>query len=90
MAANADYCHNYYVTGKTASAAKRSKAEKRARSKWSAKAVSVKGGRWGDWNIAKSKGYTCWRAGLYYCKAKAVPCLYRKASSGNGTQKPIN
>lgn len=93
-------CHNYIVTGKTASAASVSKAKERARAKWSDKAVSVKGGRWGSWRIAKQKQYLCGRAGLVYCKAKAVPCLTAASSSSgpisktkpaNGRQsKPIN
>ena len=78
-AATADYCHNYRITGKKVSAAKLADAHKKARSKWSSKAVSLKGGHWGDWGIALDKEYICSRAGLYYCQAKAAPCLYRKA-----------
>ncbi|MEZ5809881.1 MAG: hypothetical protein R3D45_00575 [Rhizobiaceae bacterium] len=93
-AANVDYCHNYRVTGKQASAGKLSKARQRARDKWSSKAVSVKGSRWGDWSIALDKEYICSRAGLYYCKAKAAPCLYRKSRETKpaypGATKPIN
>lgn len=77
-------CHDYLVTGKTASAASISKAKERARSKWSDKAVSVKGGRWGSWRIARQKKYLCSRAGLIYCQARAVPCLKAATSSTGG------
>jgi hypothetical protein len=90
VAASGDYCHNYYVTGKQASGATLSKAKQRARGKWTSKAVSVMGSRAGDWSIAKSKGYQCGRAGLFYCQAKAVPCKWRASSAGNGNTKPIN
>lgn len=93
-AATTDYCHNYRITGKQASAAKLSKAKQRARSKWSDKVFSIKGGHWGSWNIALDKEYICGRAGLYYCKAKAAPCLYRKSRETKpaypGATKPIN
>lgn len=68
-------CHNYIVTGSRASGVRQSKAKQRARKKWRDKAVSVKGGRWGDWSIASHKSYDCRRAGIWYCNAKAVPCL---------------
>ena len=88
-AAPQEYCHSHYVTGKQASGAKLSKAKQRARSKWSNKAESVFGSRGGNWQIARHKQYLCGRAGLYYCQAKAVPCMSRGPSSG-GSQKPIN
>ena len=85
--ATIDRCHNFFVTGKTASAVKISKAKQRARGKWSKKAVATMGGRSGDWSIARHKSYICSRAGLHYCKAKAVPCLFRKTGSGNNQKK---
>lgn len=78
-AASQDYCHNYLVRGKKASAVKKSKAKKKARKKWSKKAVSVMGPRSGNWDIATHKDYQCVRAGIWYCKAIAVPCMYRKS-----------
>lgn len=68
-------CHNYIVTGARASGVREAKAKQRARKKWRDKAVSIKGGRWGDWSIASSKSYDCRRAGIWYCNARAVPCL---------------
>lgn len=82
-------CHNYLVKGKMASAAKQSKAKERARDKWFEKVVSIKGGRWGNWRIAKQKEYLCGYAGRWYCNARAQPCL--KAASTHGLDtKPAN
>ena len=85
------YCHNYVVTGKQASAATLSKAKERARRKWSEKAVAVYTSRGGNWSIARQKEYNCGRAGLYYCRARAVPCINRATATGpKSNQKPIN
>jgi hypothetical protein len=83
-------CYNDFVKGKTASAAKKSKAKQWARGKWSSKAVSTIGGRDGGWSLARQKHYECAYAARWYCKAIAVPCMFAVKSTGNGTQKPIH
>ena len=76
----------------TAQAAGKSRAKKKAREKWSARAVRFYGGRWGDWELALDKRFHCGGTGLpirsHYCIASAHPCLARKNYSG--AQKPIN
>ncbi|MEM7399920.1 MAG: hypothetical protein AAF354_13420, partial [Pseudomonadota bacterium] len=81
-AAATQYCHNYVVTGDHASGATLSAAKERARRKWSEKAVAVYTTRGGNWTIASDKEYQCGRAGIFYCQARAVPCLNRAKANG--------
>lgn len=87
--AAARHCLGNSVTGKKASAVKLSKAKQRARSKWTSKAKSAFGTRGDSWSSARHKGYSCAKAGIWYCRASAMPCTSTATSSG-GSQKPIN
>lgn len=68
------------IVGRAGIAVKKSKAEKRARRKWSFDARQKYGGKYNYWPVAEGKHYHCKKKhGTWRCSAAARPCEISQA-----------
>ena len=75
--AEAAYCHKHgQLVTKERTGTRQSKAKERARDTWNKAARKLMGTSRVHWNWAKFRGQPCRKkAGLWYCRAVATPCL---------------